>query len=74
MSHPSQESARTGCYELRFEGLYCFGRSYAFPCDADGNVQVALLSEQARSNYQRVSASVGREFLAPVKRIQPRGH
>lgn len=71
MSHPSRESGR---YELRFEGLYCFGRSYAFPCDADGNVQVALLSERARTNYQRVRASVGREFLAPVKHIQPRAH
>jgi hypothetical protein len=74
MSNPSNPSARAGFYELRFEGFYFSSRNYAFPCDADGNVDVALLSDRARLNYLRVSASVGREFLAPVKCLQPRRH
>lgn len=74
MSNPSEEPGGAGRYELRFEGLYCFGRSYAFPCDAHGNVDLALLSEQARSNFLRVRASVGREFLTPVKRSRPPRH
>ena len=54
-------------FELRFAGLFYAGRGYAFPCDADGNVDVAILSERALANYRRVCASVGREFFAPVK-------
>lgn len=55
-------------YELRFEALFNQGRGYAFPCDAEGQVDLALLSEKARANYLRARASVGREFSMPVKR------
>ncbi|HXD04915.1 MAG TPA: hypothetical protein VN680_02620, partial [Burkholderiaceae bacterium] len=54
-------------YELRFAGLFHMGRGFAFPCDAQGKVDLGLLSERARANYLRVRAAVGREFLAPVK-------
>ena len=74
MNNSSENLPPAGCYELRFEGLYRFGRSYAFPCDADGKVEVAMLSERARSNYLRVRASVGREFYAPVRSLHPRAH
>ena len=74
MSHPSEEPASPGRYELRFEGIYYFGRSYAFPCDAAGNIDVALLNERARSNYLRVRAAVGREFYAPVRWLRTRSH
>jgi hypothetical protein len=57
-------------YELRFAALFHTGRGFAFPCDADGKVDIALLGERARASYLRVRASVGREFLSPVKCMQ----
>ncbi|HEX2543674.1 MAG TPA: hypothetical protein VHL79_02275 [Ramlibacter sp.] len=61
------EAAASGRqYELRFAGLYNMGRGYAFPCDPQGNVDVAMLSERARANYLRARAAVGRDFFPPV--------
>ena len=40
-------------YELRFAGLFLTGRGFAFPCDPDGNVDLALLGERARASYLR---------------------
>lgn len=54
-------------YELRFVGLFNTGRGYAFPCDARGNVDTAMLTERARMNYLRARAAVGRDFHAPVR-------
>ena len=67
MSAASIQAQGGSRFELRFAGLFYLGRGYAFPCDADGNVDVSLLSERALANYRRVCASVGREFFAPVK-------
>lgn len=53
-------------YELRFAGLFNVGRGYAFPCDAEGLVDIDCLSELARANYFYARTSVGREFFAPV--------
>jgi hypothetical protein len=53
-------------YELRFAGLFNRGRGYAFPCNADGRVDTAKLSDQARSNYLRARAAVGKELAAPI--------
>ena len=58
-------------YELRFAALFYAARDFAFPCDAQGNVDTAGLSERARASYQRVRAAVGREFLCPVKCLLP---
>lgn len=63
---PAEGSRR---YELRFAALFKAGRGYVFPCDPEGNVDIELLGETARANYLRASASVGREFFLPVKRI-----
>jgi hypothetical protein len=55
-------------YELRFQSLFDEGLGYAFPCDADGRVDLDQLSEQARHNYLFARALVGRELAAPVVR------
>jgi hypothetical protein len=36
----------------------------------DGNVEVGLLSERARTNYLRACATVGREFMTPVRCVR----
>ena len=66
MNTPSMEAGPARTYELRFAELFNTGRGYAFPCDAQGNVDIAMLSERARKNYLRARATVGRDFFAPV--------
>jgi hypothetical protein len=53
-------------YELRF--IRFFGRAcgYAFPCDAQGRVDIDTLSEYARNDYIYARALVGRDLLPPV--------
>jgi hypothetical protein len=58
-------------FELRFAGLFNMGRGDAFPCDADCNVDVGLLSERARASSLRACATVGRESMAPVRCVRP---
>ena len=59
-------------YELRFQSLFDEGRGYAFPCDAEGHVDLNQLSERARLNYLFARAVVGRELAAPA--VRPVGH
>lgn len=59
---------RVSCYELRFAALFNPGRGYAFPCDADGNVDLDGLTERARANYFYARTTVGRDFCAPMTR------
>ncbi|WP_280155837.1 hypothetical protein [Piscinibacter sp. XHJ-5] len=54
-------------YELRFDGLFNPGHGYAFPCDADGHVDIDNLGDRARVNYFYARTVIGREFHAPVK-------
>jgi hypothetical protein len=54
-----------GTYELRYDDLFVAGRGYAFPCDADGRVDLDALSERARINYQYARAVVGRHTSMP---------
>jgi len=53
-------------YELHFRSLFDAGRAYAFPCDAEGRVQLDELSDKARNNYLYARAVVGREFSVPA--------
>ena len=53
-------------FELRFTGLFNPGRGYAFPCDAQGQVDLDGLSEMARIHYFYARAMVGAEFRSPV--------
>ncbi len=64
MSSPTAAS-RAG-FEVRFRSLFDEGRALAFPCDAQGRVEIDCLSERARLNYFYARTVVGREFAAPA--------
>jgi hypothetical protein len=53
-------------YELRFLSLFEGGRGFAFPCDADGHVNIGHMSERSRSNYFYARKAIGREFSVPA--------
>lgn len=55
-------------FELRFRSLFHEGRAYAFPCDADGHVDIDSLSDRARSNYFYARTVIGREVSVPAVR------
>lgn len=55
-------------YELRFQSLFDEGRAYAFPCDAQGRVDMDSLSDRARQNYFYARAVIGREVAVPLVR------
>lgn len=52
-------------YLLRFDSLFHTGRGVAFPCDAQGHVDLDGLSEQARERYLYARAVIGREYTFP---------
>ena len=56
----------TDGFELRFESLFQSGRALAFPCDAQGDVSLDALSDQARQNYLFARAVVGRDYATPI--------
>lgn len=53
-------------YELRFTGLFNRERGYAFPCDAQGHVDLDELTDRGRTNYFFARAVVGTELSAPI--------
>jgi hypothetical protein len=74
---PHLESPRHGCgikentmntshastgYELRFQSLFGGRRGYAFPCDAEGHVDMDPLSEPVFNNYLYARAMMGLEL------------
>jgi hypothetical protein len=52
-------------YELRFNALFTDRRSYSFPCDAKGHVDMDSLSELALNNYLYARAMMGMEVSWP---------
>lgn len=60
---PSPAEAR---FELRFESLFIEGRGMAFPCDAQGHVDIDSLSRTLRLNYLYARTLIGREFSMPA--------
>jgi hypothetical protein len=66
MSRLSKSNVCQTQYELRFKSLFKGGRDFSFPCDAQGHVELAELSERGRSNYFYARAVRGREFSLPV--------
>jgi hypothetical protein len=56
-------------YELRFHSLFDPGRSYCFPCDAQGNVDLDALSERSRINYLYSRAAVGHDLTTPTVQL-----
>ena len=57
--------ASTG-WELRFDALFTGRRGFAFPCTAEGHVNMNTLSERALNNYLYARAMVGRELTVPA--------
>ena len=55
-------------FELLFQSLFDGGRGYAFPCDADGHVDMDGLSERLRLHYLYVKKLIGRDFTTPAVR------
>lgn len=56
-------------FELGFQSLFHAGRVDAFPCDADGHVDLDVLGEPARNSrnsHLYAMALVGRDFSAPM--------
>lgn len=66
MMEPLAGAAGQTRYELQFTGLFNSGRGYAFPCDAQGNVDVDGLTDRGRTNYFFARAVVGTELSAPI--------
>jgi hypothetical protein len=67
--NPNAPSVPAAEFELRFASLFDQGRGYAFPCDAQGHVDMDTLSTRALTNYLCARTLIGRDFAAP--RVQP---
>ena len=63
-SSPADRDERRD-FQLRFQSLFDARHAYAFPCDADGHVDMDALSERARNSYLYARTVVGREFSMP---------
>jgi hypothetical protein len=53
-------------FQLCFASLSGTGRSFRFPCDAGGMVDLDGMSEQLRNDYFYARAMVGRELAQPA--------
>lgn len=60
-----QQQTGTG-FELRFDPLAGTGPALAFPCDANGQVDMNVLSSRALCDYLFARALIGREFDRPA--------
>jgi hypothetical protein len=58
--------SNTRQFQLCFRSLFNRGRGYAFPCSADGQVNLDALNDRARNNYLYARAMVGRELGVPA--------
>lgn len=59
-------AAQRESFELRFQSLFDEGRGLAFPCDAEGHVDLDALSHRARTNYLYARTLIGRDFSLPA--------
>ncbi|NML17262.1 hypothetical protein [Azohydromonas caseinilytica] len=60
-------------YELCFESLREPRRVQAFPCDADGHVDMDELGETRLREYLYARAVIGKEFSLPSVRVRDEG-
>ena len=58
-------------YELRFRSLSAEERTQAFPCDAEGHVDIDALGERTRLAYFYARTVIGREFALPAVQVSP---
>ena len=68
MSNPSTTN-QPQAFELRFQSLFDTDKALAFPCTANGEVDLDTLSECARRDYLFARAVVGRLFEWPAVRL-----
>jgi hypothetical protein len=68
MHHTEPARLHPAAFELRFVSLFDEGRGYAFPCDAEGHVDLDALSDRLKLNYLYVRKLIGRDFGAPAVR------
>jgi len=61
----SQQERR---YELCFRSFADPSFTFAFPCDADGRVDLDALSDEARHDYLYARTVIGRVFRPPAVR------
>lgn len=52
-------------FEIRYLSLFARGRALAFPCDAQGRVDIDALTARACANYLFARAMVGRDYALP---------
>lgn len=57
--------SRSPSFQIRFAPLLRPGPGLAFPCDAQGRVNLDALSDRARENYLFARALVGRDYALP---------
>ena len=69
MSTIATRTPQRSRFELRFQSLFDAGRGFAFPCDAEGHVDMDTLGERALHSYLYARTVIGREFCSP--RVQP---
>ena len=60
-----QTASAPACYQLHFRSLFHEGRALAFPCNAQGHVDLDALSPRALQNYLYARTVIGREFFVP---------
>jgi hypothetical protein len=53
-------------YQIRFQSLKDEGVALAFPCDAEGRVELDELSDNTRNNYFFARTVVGCDFGRPA--------
>lgn len=58
--------ASTTTFVLRYVSLHRTGRSFAFPCDKHGTIDLDALPPRVRSSVFATRALVGSEFAFPV--------
>ena len=63
--HVPTVSGSDPVFELRFRHLFKPGRAFAFPCDAEGNVDLSGMGERCRNSYFYVRTVVGSEVDVP---------
>jgi hypothetical protein len=53
-------------FEVRFPSLNDAGQALAFPCDAQGRVDMDALSERSVADYLFARATVGHDYDRPL--------
>ena len=59
-------SQASAAFELRFRSLFVEGRAFAFPCDAQGHVDMDSMSRHSLNNYLYARSVIGREVAIPA--------